>query len=48
MEVKTHGIKLKDGREFKLTPGTSFQVDDDEQNQHLAFSDKGAKVFLVD
>lgn len=42
------GIHLRDGREFVLKPGTSFQVEDDEANPHLAFTDKGAKVFIVD
>ncbi|MEW6742955.1 MAG: DHCW motif cupin fold protein [Planctomycetota bacterium] len=42
------GIMLKDGRTFHLTPGMSFQAGDDEQNPHLAFSDSGAKVFMVD
>lgn len=41
-------IKLKDGKEFILTSGTSFQVDDDDANPHLAYSGKGAKVFIVD
>ena len=42
------GIRLKDGREFALAPGVSFQVGDDSSNPHLAFSEKGAKVFIVD
>jgi hypothetical protein len=41
-------IKLKDGREFALTSGTSFQAADDDNNPHLAYTDKGAKVFIVD
>jgi hypothetical protein len=41
-------IELKDGREFAMSPGTSFQVGDDESNPHLAFTDEGAKVFIVD
>lgn len=41
-------IKLKDGREFNLTSGTSFQVADDDTNPHLACTEKGAKVFIVD
>jgi len=41
-------IKLKDGREFTLTSGTSFQVADDDYNPHLAYSENGAKVFIVD
>jgi hypothetical protein len=41
-------IELKDGRKFELTPGISFQVGDDESNPHLAYSDEGAQVFIVD
>jgi quercetin dioxygenase-like cupin family protein len=41
-------IQLRDGREFVMKPGTSFQAADDEINPHLAFTDKGAKVFIVD
>ncbi len=41
-------IRLKDGREFVLRPGTSFQAEDDEDNPHLASTDTGAKVFIVD
>ena len=41
-------IKLKDGREIILSPRTSFQVADDEANPHLAYTEKGAKVFIVD
>jgi quercetin dioxygenase-like cupin family protein len=41
-------VRLKDGREFVMKPGTSFQAADDEANPHLAFTDLGAKVFIVD
>lgn len=41
-------IKQKDGKEFILTSGTSFQVADDDKNPHLAYTEKGAKVFIVD
>lgn len=41
-------LKLKDGREFNLQSGTSFQVEDDDANPHSAFTEKGAKVFIVD
>ena len=41
-------IKLKDGKEFNLTSETSFQVADDDANSHLAYTEKGAKVFIVD
>jgi len=40
--------ELKDGRKFKLTSGISFQVSDDAANPHLVFSEKGARVFIVD
>jgi len=41
-------IKLKDRREITLTPGMSFQVSDDETNPHLACTENGATVFIVD
>ena len=41
-------IKLKDGREFVLISGTSFQASDDEANPHLAYTEEGAKAFIVD
>jgi quercetin dioxygenase-like cupin family protein len=41
-------IDLKDGRSFKMPPLTSFQASDDESNPHLAYTEKGAKVFIVD
>jgi len=41
-------IVLKDGREFVMTPGTSFQAGDDQDNPHLAYTQKGARVFIVD
>jgi quercetin dioxygenase-like cupin family protein len=41
-------IELKDERKFKLIPGMSFQVSDDEDNPHIARTEKGAKVFIVD
>lgn len=41
-------IKLKDGREFVLISGTSFQASDDEANPHLAYTERGAKAFIVD
>ena len=40
--------ELKDGSTHTLTPGTSFQVADNEANPHRAFTEKGAKVFIVD
>lgn len=41
-------IQLKDGTEYTLSQGQSFIVGDDESNPHLAYTDKGAKVFIVD
>lgn len=41
-------VKLKDGSEYTLSEGMSFQVSDDESNPHLAYSKTGAKVFIVD
>jgi len=41
-------IKLKDGQVFQLESGTSFQVADDESNPHLAYTERGAKVFIID
>lgn len=40
--------ELKDGRTFKLSSGNSFQVSDADANPHFVFSEKGAKVFIVD
>jgi hypothetical protein len=42
------GIRLKDGKEFFMKAGTSFQTEDDESNPHRAFTEQGAKVFIVD
>jgi quercetin dioxygenase-like cupin family protein len=41
-------IALKDGREFVLTAGMSFQAENDAVHPHLAWSNSGARVFLVD
>ena len=41
-------IELKDGRVYRMPQGTSFQAADDEANPHMAYTDKGAKVFIVD
>jgi len=41
-------IELKDGQAFELKSGSSFQVGDDIKNPHLAYSENGAKVFIVD
>lgn len=39
--------ELEDGRIFKLTPGTSYQVADDI-NPHRSFTETGVKLFIVD
>ncbi|MFC2164381.1 DHCW motif cupin fold protein [Acidobacteriota bacterium] len=41
-------IELKDGQVYIMPPGTSFQAADDDENPHMAYTDKGAKVFIVD
>lgn len=41
-------IELKDGQILTMPPGTSFQTADDDANPHLAYTEKGAKVFIVD
>jgi len=41
-------IELQNGRIFTLSAGMSFQASNDEVNPHLAFAEKGAKVFVVD
>jgi len=42
------GILLKDGRDFRLGPGMSFAAGEDAANPHLGYSEKGARVFIVD
>lgn len=39
--------ELKDGSEYKLTPGMSDQVAEDA-NPHRSHTEKGAKLFIVD
>jgi hypothetical protein len=39
--------ELKDGRKFTLTPGLSYQVADDME-PHRSYTEKGAKLFVVD
>ena len=41
-------IELKDGRKFAVPVGSSFHVEEDESNPHMARTEKGAKVFIVD
>src|SRR5678815_4134021 len=39
--------ELKDGRKFTLTPGTSYQVADNDE-PHRSYTELGAKIFIVD
>lgn len=41
-------IELKNGKIYRMPPGTSFQSANDDTNPHLACTRKGAKVFIVD
>jgi quercetin dioxygenase-like cupin family protein len=40
--------QLEDGRRFTLTPGMSYQVQDDDAAPHKSFTRTGAKLFIVD
>jgi hypothetical protein len=42
------GIILKDGRNILLGPGLGFEAGDDAANPHVGYSEKGARVFIVD
>jgi quercetin dioxygenase-like cupin family protein len=39
--------ELDDGRKFSLTPGVSYQVAENA-NPHRSYTEKGAKLFIVD
>ena len=39
---------LRDGNRHRLSAGMSFQAQDDDANPHLAFTETGAKVFIID
>jgi hypothetical protein len=39
--------ELEDGRKFTLMPGMSYQVAEDI-NPHRSYTEKGAKLFIVD
>lgn len=39
--------ELEDGRKFIMKAGTSYQVSDDI-NPHRSYTEKGAKLFIVD
>ncbi|HUS98246.1 MAG TPA: DHCW motif cupin fold protein [Hyphomicrobiaceae bacterium] len=40
--------ELRDGRQFKLTPGMSYQVSDFGDAAHRSSTKTGAKLFIVD
>ena len=40
--------ELKDGRTFALTPGMSYQAEDDPVNPHRSSTETGVKLFIVD
>jgi hypothetical protein len=46
LEGELH-TELADGREFVLTPGTSYQVADHAE-PHRSHTKVGAKLFIVD
>lgn len=46
LEGELH-TELEDGRTFKLTPGTSYQVADNAE-AHRSSTSTGAKLFIVD
>ena len=40
--------ELKDGRQFRLTPGMSYQVSDAGDSPHRSSTLMGVKLFIVD
>ncbi len=40
--------ELRDGREFKVGSGMSFQIADNDDNPHRAYTEKDVQVFIVD
>ena len=38
----------KDGTKYRLTAGMSYQAEDNEENPHRTYSEKGVKLFIVD
>ena len=46
LEGELHTV-LKDGREFTLGPGMSYQVGDDAE-AHQSYTQSGARLFIVD
>jgi GNAT superfamily N-acetyltransferase len=45
---RIRNVQLKNGSEHRFVPGMSFHVADDTINPHLAYTETGAKVFVVD
>jgi hypothetical protein len=41
-------IEHQHGHSYKLTPGTTYHVADDDGPPHRALSEKGATIFIVD
>jgi hypothetical protein len=39
---------LKDGTDYLLTIGMSYQTTDDKENPHMSTSKYGCKLFVVD
>jgi len=39
---------LKDGRQFVIKKGMSYQATDDQDNPHLSTSESGCKLWIVD
>jgi mannose-6-phosphate isomerase class I len=41
-------LEIKNSGKIELNEGMSFLIGDSERNSHLAYSVRGAKVFIVD
>ena len=41
-------VDLRDGRQIQLAAGQGFVAGDDATNPHRAYSEAGARVFIVD
>jgi len=41
-------LELRDGACVPLAPGSGFMLGDDEAHPHIARSERGARVFIVD
>jgi len=40
--------ELKNGEKYRMTAGMSYQAEDDDQNPHRTYTEKGVKLFIVD